>query len=51
MNTTYLLKDGDSVLLETQCKHVDAAVDEFFDEYPNFYKMGYTISIKPTPKN
>lgn len=46
MNTTYQLKNGTTVVMETQCRHLDVAVEEFYDEYPNFYNMGYQVSIK-----
>lgn len=46
MQTTYLLKDGESVLMETECKHVEAAVEEFYETYPNLHELGYSIGIK-----
>jgi hypothetical protein len=46
MNTIYQLKNGDSVVMETQCRHLEVALDEFVDQYPNFYNLGYSVSIK-----
>jgi hypothetical protein len=46
MNTTYQLKNRETIVMETQCRHLDVAVEEFYDEYPNFYHLGYQVSIK-----
>jgi hypothetical protein len=46
MFTTYQLKNEETVIMETQCRHLDVAVEEFSDEIPNFYDLGYHISIK-----
>jgi hypothetical protein len=46
MSTTYQLKNGKTIIMETQCRHLEVALDEFVDEYPNFYNLGYSIGIK-----
>lgn len=46
MSTTYQLKNGETIIMETQCRHLDVAVEEFYEEYPNFYNLGYQVSIK-----
>ena len=46
MSTTYQLKNGETIVMETQCRHLDVAVEESNEEYPNFYNLGYQVSIK-----
>ena len=46
MSTTYQLKNGETIVMETQCRHLDVAVEEFYEEYTNFYNLGYQVSIK-----
>jgi|LauGreDrversion4_2_1035121.scaffolds.fasta_scaffold1396295_2 hypothetical protein len=46
MSTTYQLKNGETIVMETQCRHLDVALDEFVEEYPNFYSLGYSVGIK-----
>ena len=46
-STTYQLLKDDKVLMEVTATCVERAQDYFYDEMPESYSVGYTITPKP----